>query len=287
MALSSLQLEAFLAVTRERSFSAAAKGLAITQSALSQRVLNLEQDLGVTLLIRESTGLRLTESGEKLLYYCQSKELLENEFLAGLKSKTELSGLVRIAAFSTITQSVLIPLLGDFVKLHPAVQLEMINAELREIPALLTSGRADFVFTTSPIEKQGLETHLLGHEENVLIQPTNKKYRDDVFLDHDSEDATTFDFFKLQGKKSQTWKRSYLNDIYTLIEGVKAGMGRAVVPLHIVKHIKGIEVSAGSKVMLTPIYLNYYAQAFYTELQKKVLERFLSDLPKNFKKSNH
>lgn len=50
------------------------KALNITQSALPQRILNLESDLGSTLFIRESSGILLTELGQRMLRYCQMKD---------------------------------------------------------------------------------------------------------------------------------------------------------------------------------------------------------------------
>ena len=65
MSLSSLQIDAFLAVCETKSFTAAAAKLHITQSALSQRIKNLEDELGSTLFVRESTGVRTTDLGER------------------------------------------------------------------------------------------------------------------------------------------------------------------------------------------------------------------------------
>ena len=63
MSLSSLYLDAFVGVAKAESFSGAAKGLHITQSALSQRIKNLEDELGLTLFLRMTSGVRLTEQG--------------------------------------------------------------------------------------------------------------------------------------------------------------------------------------------------------------------------------
>ncbi len=281
MSLSSLYLDAFLNVAKVRSFSGAAKVLSITQSALSQRVLNLEQELGATLFVREPSGIQLTDLGQKLLRYCQSKELLEDEFMSEFKtnSSKEIAGVVRLGGFSTLNKSILIPVLAEVIQENPKVQIEIINKELRDIPNLLFSGKADFIFLTTALEKQGIENHLLGYEENVLIQASSKKFREDVFLDHDPEDTTTFDFFRFQGKKLPAFKRSYLNEIYSLIEGVKLGMGRAVVPLHLVQNLKGVEIVSGYKPLKVPIYLTYYTQAFYTKLHRMCTERLQSEVP--------
>lgn len=275
MSLPSNYLDAFTAVARQKSFSLAAQKLHITQSALSQRVINLEQEVGSTLFLRESSGARLTDLGQKLLRYCQSKELLENEFLSGLKSKNRksLTGLARIAGFSTVTRSVLIPLVADLIKLHPEVQIEVRTAELRDLPGLLFSGACDFTVLNRPIEKQGIENVQIGTEENVLIQSSAKNSRRDVYLDHDEEDTTTHDFLKLQGRKVPAFKRSYLDDIYSILDGVRYGLGRAVVPRHLTENIKGIEVVENLKPLKVPVYLNYYSQAFYTDLQKALISQ--------------
>ncbi|MFM6929076.1 MAG: LysR family transcriptional regulator, partial [Bdellovibrio sp.] len=111
MSLSSIQLDAFIAVAKVQSFSGAAKILNITQSALSQRILNLEAEIGSTLFIREPMGIRVTELGQRLLRYCQMKDSLEAEFMSdiGLSKGKELGGLIKIGGFSTVVRSVLIP----------------------------------------------------------------------------------------------------------------------------------------------------------------------------------
>lgn len=81
MSLPSLYLDAFLAVAQTQGFSSAASILNITQSALSQRIKNLEEHLGLTLFIRTPNGANLTEQGERLLRYCQTRDSLESELV--------------------------------------------------------------------------------------------------------------------------------------------------------------------------------------------------------------
>ena len=61
------QLKSFVKVAELLNFSAAAKALCITQSTLSQQILQLEQELDVQLFQRNSHTVSLTESGEELL----------------------------------------------------------------------------------------------------------------------------------------------------------------------------------------------------------------------------
>ena len=282
MSLSSLQLDAFTEVARRGSFSDAAERLHITQSALSQRILNLESELGSTLFIRESSGIRLTDLGQRLLRYCQARESLEGEFMQALKSKesSELAGLVRVAGFSTVVRSVLIPALADLGAKNPSVQLEIMSKELREIPSLLETGQCEFALLSRPLDRHGLESQLLGHEENVLVQAKGKKTREGVFLDHDEDDTMTIEYLKHQGRGApKLVSRSYLDEIYALIDGVLAGLGRAVVPLHIARSIKGLEIVPGQKPLRSPVYLVYYHQAFFTSLQSAVIETLREKVP--------
>jgi DNA-binding transcriptional LysR family regulator len=282
MSLSSLQLDAFVAVSKARSFSLAAQKLHITQSALSQRILNLESELGSTLFVRESSGIRLTDLGQRLLRYCQAKDSLEAEFLGSLQGEEagSLSGVIKVAGFSSVVRSVLVPCISAIVAEHPNLQVEFYTKELRELPALLESGEADFILLNKPYEKHGIENVELGIEEYVLVQPAAKKFRDDVFLDHDPEDTTTADFFKLQTRAPKQWRRSYFDEIYAIIDGVLAGSGRAVLPLHLVKGLKGLAIAKGSKPLRSPVYLCYYQQAYYTQLQKRVIEQIQTLAPK-------
>ena len=89
MGLSSLQLDAFFSAVRNKSFSAAARELHITQAALTQRIKGLETDLGVALFVRKPRGVEPTAAGTRLLRYCQTREQLEREVVLSLKGKLE------------------------------------------------------------------------------------------------------------------------------------------------------------------------------------------------------
>lgn len=285
MSLPSIQLDAFVAVAKTQSFSGGAKALNITQSALSQRILNLESELGSTLFIREPSGIRLTELGQKMLRYCQMKDSLEDEFLGQLRSQksNSLSGLVRFGGFSTVVRSVLIPSISPIIDQNPDVQVEFLTKEVRHLSALLETGEADFILLNRPYEKQGVENIEIGLEENVLVEPKNIKFREDVFLDHDSNDTTTSDFFNIQEKSPETWKKSYFDEIYAIIDGVLTGVGRAVIPLHLAKQIDGLKINKNFRSMKTPVFFCYYKQAFYTSLQKQVIHEIKSKAPKLLK----
>lgn len=275
MKLSSNSLEAFLEVARSRHFTQAAKNLGLTQSALSQRILNLEKFLGTTLFIRDRAGPRLTPEGEQLLRHAQTLEALEAEFLG---KSGGLEGSVRVAGFSSITRSLILPALAPLLRQHP-LQCTVLTRELGELPDLLRRGEADFVLTDSELPREDLEAVFLGYEENVLVRPRRHKPSHEVYLDHDPNDLITARYFqKGQGGKAKKLERRFLGDVYGLLDGVKLGLGQAVLPRHLIEGEKELEVVDQERVLKIPVWLHYPAQPYYTQLHRKVREALQAHL---------
>ena len=56
-----------------------------------------------------------------------------------------------------------------------------------------------------------------------------------------------------------------------ILSGVKAGLGRAIAPLHLLQNEPDIVVLEGYKQLLSPVYLVYYHQSFVTKLHQKII----------------
>jgi DNA-binding transcriptional LysR family regulator len=275
LTLNSSQIEAFLACAQTKNFTLAAHRLHITQSALSQRIMNLEEILETTLLIRDRTGLRLTEAGETLLRYSLVKEKMESDVLDEIKSarSDRVTGVLRIGGYSSVMRSVILPSLKGLIQDHTKTQLKMITRELYELPSLLKSGEVDFLLHAEPMQNENL-TYLLGHEKLVLIKKKGAA-DSDVYLDHDEQDMTTLNF--LNQKKNQKIHRHYLDDIYSIIDGVHMGLGQAVVPVQLIENDKHVEIVKKYKSQISPVYLIYYQQSYYSKLQSQAIERLLKN----------
>lgn len=272
MALSSAQLEAFIAVAQTLSFTQAAERLYITQSALSQRVLNLEKELETTLFIRDRSGLKLTEVGSKLVRYCQLKNSLEDDFLAGLKSKDsiELAGVLRIGGFSSVMCSVVLPSLANLLKTHRKLKIQTVSREMSDLLNLLKRGEIDYMILGDHLDKEELERVALGVEKNVLVEAKNYS-GPDIYLDHDEADQTTASYLRRAKKSAQAIERLFLDDIYGVIEGAKLGLGRAVVPRHLIQNEKKLTVLNPNLTLDVPVYLYYYLQPYYPNLHAQVV----------------
>lgn len=281
MKLNSAQLDAFFAIAQLLNFTRAAERLSVTQSALSQRIAKLEEELETTLFIRERSSLRLTESGEQLLRFCQLNSQAESDFLSKLKNtKDELAGVLRIGGFSSVNRSLVIPALKKMMQENPKLSLQLITKELRELPQLLKTAEVDYILTNEKSDTEEIESIFLGMEENVLVR--SKKFpTSNIFLDHDETDPTTKHYFSLNKIRTKPENMRYLDDVYGLLDGVKNGLGKAILPLHLIEDENSLEVIDPQAKLRVPVYLNFYKQPFY----RRTHSVFIEALTVHFKKS--
>lgn len=281
MSLPSLFLDAFVEVCRTRHFSNAAKNLFITQSALTQRIQKLEEEIHTKLFVRNRSQVSLTEAGEQLLKYCRIKDSIESEFLSQINSRHQGSvGRVRIAGYSTVMRSIILPSLKGLFKSTIRLNLESQIKELRDIPQLLRDGAADFIILDHPLEDPGIISKLLGYEKYVHVESAQATTQEGTYLNHDSSDQMTFEYFKKHGLELPAhFNRSYLDEIYSVIDGVAHGFGRSILPEHLIKNDTRIRILNPDKFLKIPVYLVYFEDFIQTTLNQQLIE-ILLDHPK-------
>ncbi len=288
MILNTDRLNAFYQVAVDKNFSKAASNLCITQSALSQRILKLEQEIKTTLFVRATDGIKLTESGAVLLDYVRELQMREHEALDSLMGKSSAnSGIIRIAAFSSVLRSVIMPALQPQIQASPSTHVEFFSRELRELPAMLESGEADFIIHDDPKLSGNLESAHLGFEYIVHIRSkshtghidTSEQHKPLYFLDHDVEDMTTYHFFNIQDQSNIEIQRSFYDDIYGVIDGVKLGFGEAIVSQHLVSGDEDIEIIAYPETVTSPVILYYEKNRYLTPLQVEVIDTLKTNAP--------
>lgn len=263
MKLNAAQLDAFFAIAKALNFTRAAEQLHVTQSALSQRIAKLEEDLESTLFIRDRSALRLTEAGEELLRFCQLNSQAESDLLLKLKNtKDELAGALRVGGFSSVNRSLVIPALKVLMRDNPKLSLYLMTKELRELPQLLKTAEVDYILTNEDSDSEEIESVFLGIEDNVLVQ-SKKNPPPDIFLDHDETDPTTKAYFLKNKIQFKPKNMRYLDDVYGLLEGARNGMGKAILPLHLIEGEKELEVIHPQRCLSVRVYLNFYRQPFY------------------------
>lgn len=129
------------------SFTAAAKKLGYTQSAISQMIASLEKELGVKFLARSNHHVQLTPEGQQLMPLLSQtakdwgnvKELSQE--ITGLKS-----AVIKIGTISSISAHWLPQLIKKFQSLHPGVRFVMLQGDYTTIPEWIHNNEIDFGF---------------------------------------------------------------------------------------------------------------------------------------------
>lgn len=164
------QLRYLAAVVEEANFTRASEKLFVTQSALSQQIQALEQDIGTTLLDRSKRGIRLTEAG-KILYQHTQKIFLELEQAA--VAIRELEGLqrgdLRIGVVQTVNHYLLPSLLTTFTQQHPHIRLAVDELSSDEIENRLEMGALQIGLGFVPASNGKIQAENLFEERLVLI----------------------------------------------------------------------------------------------------------------------
>lgn len=277
MDIDSGKAHAFFSLAKEGSFSRAARVLGISQSALSQKIARLENELETTLVIRSSRELQLTNSGRELVRYYKTKIELDRSFLHAIARVQGRSGELSVAGFSSIFRSALIPITAKLQK-NSQFRFNLSSREIYELEGLLLSGKADFIITTDEVNREHVHNLLIGEEELVHVLPKNGD-EGLPFLDHDERDSTTFQFFKLMGKERKI-ERSFLDDIYGIIEGVREGLGQAIVSKHLVNKIKDMQLVEYRKKVRQKVFLSYFDQTYFPKHHRD----FINSMEIEFKK---
>jgi DNA-binding transcriptional LysR family regulator len=159
------QLEYFAAVARHRHFTRAADELYVTQSALSQQVRRLEEELGIALLLRTSRGVEVTPAGADLLARAESILAEVEQARADMDGHAGVSrGLVRVAA--TTGDALRLPrALAEFHGEHPGIRIGLRQGSSADVVELVRRGAADLaVIGTLATDAPGLSSEVVAEE---------------------------------------------------------------------------------------------------------------------------
>ena len=160
-------MEAFVRVVDTRSFSGAARQLRVGQPAISKAILQLEERLGVQLLLRSTHGLTATEAGRN--YYEHAKRAVEEAAEADLSARgagAALSGRLRVCAAVTFARLHIVPRLASFLAEHPAVDVDVVLDD-RNVD-LIESG-IDVAFRMGDLSDSSLTARKLGNSRRMVL----------------------------------------------------------------------------------------------------------------------
>ena len=148
-------LRYFVAVASHGSFNRAAEILNITQPPLSRQVRDLEEHLGVPLLVRGTNSLKLTEAGE--LFYEEAREVLARADDAVRRVRGETGKeILRVGYAPSMTSGIMSLALAKFQAAVPGVRIELADLSSREINEMAATGRLDLVVSSGVSVAKGI-----------------------------------------------------------------------------------------------------------------------------------
>lgn len=166
------QLEIFLSIAEEKSFSRAAEKMLRTQPALSIAIKRLEEELGETLFDRSSKSGTLTEAGKILYSYAQQMINLRDEARDAIG---ELRGMYRgrltIGANESTSLYLLPELLMEYRRKHPHIKIEVFRNVSERIPSEVLERNLDFGFLSYDPMNPQLQSIEIYRDELTLVVP--------------------------------------------------------------------------------------------------------------------
>ncbi|MGI8494710.1 MAG: LysR substrate-binding domain-containing protein, partial [Pyrinomonadaceae bacterium] len=174
------RLKVFRTVAEKLNFTNAAEALFLTQPAVTLQIKTLEEDLGVKLFDRSGGRVSMTEAGEVLLKYAARITDLYNEAEIAVGSLTgEERGRLAVGASTTIAQYVLPALLGEFLIVHPRVELSMLSANTENVIRALDEKRIALGLVEGPIGRNDLKTKSFIDDEIVAVVSATREWAKD------------------------------------------------------------------------------------------------------------
>ncbi|AMO51195.1 DNA-binding transcriptional regulator, LysR family [Kosakonia oryzendophytica] len=172
-------LKTFLEVSRTRHFGRAAEALYLTQSAVSFRIRQLENQLGVNLFTRHRNNIRLTAAGEKLLPYA---ETLMNTWQAARKevAHTSRHHQFSIGASASLWECMLSDWLTRLYDLGGNLQFEARIAQRQSLVKQLHERQLDLLITTETPKMDEFSSQLLGHFTLALYCSAPEKTKSEL-----------------------------------------------------------------------------------------------------------
>jgi DNA-binding transcriptional LysR family regulator len=237
------QLETFLVVAREKSFSRAAERLYRTQPAISLSLKRLEEELGEILLDRTTKGGSLTDAGATLLPLAQRMLDLRKQILDTFGALKGLhQGGLNIGANESVTEFLLPKILLAYQQAHPAIRIQAYRQGSERIPAEVLERRLDVGFVSYDPMHPELKSEIILRDQMVLVVPPGHRLArkkeisiealgQETFVGHHAQTPTRNAIIDLFARCGTPLRMTMeLGSLATIQDFVALGAGVAILP---------------------------------------------------------
>src|SRR3954468_15331298 len=227
----------FSTVVQEGSVTRAAERLRRVQSNVTTRIRQLEEDLRVTLFIREGKRLHLAPAGQVLLGYAERLLALAEEARGAVHDERP-RGTFRLGAMES-TAAVRLPgLLSEYHKRHPGVVLELRTGNPVVLGSAILAGELDAALVAEPIADLPFEKTFAFDEEMVIVAPAshppigrkgNRLPRSVLVFEHGCPHRKRLEDF-YASRHEMPERTIELASYHAILGCVVAGMGISLIP---------------------------------------------------------
>lgn len=267
------ELQVFVTVATERSFSRAAEQLHRTQPAVSQAIKRLEQELDERLFDRSSKAGLLTEAGELLFDYAQRLTHLKDKAESAIRELQELRRGRVLVGSNEGTVHALLPVIAQFRKEHRQAQVEVRRISARQMSNEVLSRVLDFGVLTFQPRERGLRTVTLDEDELVMLmhpshplakrtQISMEEFGRQTVIAHNEASPARDRVLRLYEQRDTSINiQIELPSLYAIKQAVEMGLGVALLP----KRCAIAEISRGqlAAAQVPPLQLTRHVRLVY------------------------
>lgn len=175
-------LKTFLVLAKLRNFTKTADELFVAQSTVTNRIIELENEVGKPLFYRNKRRVDLTEEGEQFYNYAKRILVLTEEGIRNVNAMEQYKEKLHIGMTNTIYECFLYPVIKSFMKKHQDTALKVTISHSIELIQSLQDGLMDIVYTYIPLYKAGYLCEVYAVDELVLVTSSdNEKYLSGIY----------------------------------------------------------------------------------------------------------
>lgn len=228
---------AVVKIVETGGFTRAAKELGYTQSAISQMVRSLEEELGTVLFVRSKKGIVLTPDGNQLLPYIRNIYHAARELEEKRKEMEGIqNGTIRIGTFASVSCHWLPGLMKRFKEQHPKVSFELYQGDYTAIEQLVKDGSVDFgLINPEAVRDTELKTLPLKRDPMLAVLPKDHRLaenrrvpmeeiaREPFILLEEGSLSEPLEYFRSHGISPNV--QYIVHDDYTIMAMIEKGLG--------------------------------------------------------------
>ena len=268
-------LKAFVSIVQTGTVHAAAKQLGLSQTAITQRLKSLEEELKLTLFLRSRRGMTLTSDGSAL----------EGLFLSRIGGKSRADVELTLVGPTSAVSTRVVPECAALYKKFPHLRLHLLVDDHSNRIDLVRKGEADLVIVPPESVPNEMDSKVLKPDRYILVGSAEWKGR--KFLDilaservidfYENDPTTTLYLKKFHLYTEVRTERLFVNENFALIQLFKAGVGYGTLTESVAKpYLNSGELIALNKgqTLEDPLALAWYPRTqkpdYFAELIKQI-----------------